>query len=393
MDGEKGFPVKQQAVTVATGFAAFGKRLEGSVDLIGARAVRALFTGSGISRDVVDEVYVGSSKGGSLIAQRSLRFAGLATGLPIYNVENACASSAVAFQLAVRAIEAGQIGCALVLGVDQLSSLGRGALPVQATEWDGRSGLTNPAVYAMRATRYMEETGATPEDLAAVAVKSRSFSDRNPVAQQKGAVTVEQVLASRPIADPLTLLQCSPKSDGAAAVLVMAQDVARKNDLAGPVVRASVLRSGEFSMAARDITRPDITTRAASAAFDQAGLGPEDLDVVELHDAFTIAEILYVEELGLCSEGEGGAVTRSGATSALSSGPLPLVNPSGGLIGRGHPIGPTGIAQIAEVHEQLMGWSGSRQRENARVGLAHVTGGGASGFDNGACVVTILSSS
>lgn len=378
-----------KAMTVATGFVPFSKQYPGSVDLLGAAAVRAALRRNDL-RARIQEVYVGSSKGGSLVGQRSLRFAGLASGLPVYNVENACASSAVAFQLAVRAIETGQIDCALVLGVDQLSSLGRGMLPVQATEWDGRAGLTNPAVYAMRAQRYLEETDASPSDLAAVSVKSRSFANRNPIAQMTGSITIEQVLESRPIADPLTLLQCSPKSDGAVAVVVMSQELARRNDLQGPVVRASVVRSGEFSMAARDITRPDITTRTADAAFAAAGVVPEELDVVELHDAFSIAELLYVEELGLCPEGDGARATRSGETSSLRKSKTALVNPSGGLIGRGHPIGPTGLAQIAELHDQLTGQAGERQRESAKVGLAHVTGGGASGFDNGACVVTIM---
>lgn len=375
---------------VAVGMTPFVRRSSASVDLLAAQAIREALDDGGIDGSLIEEVYLGTAKGGSLTGQRALRFAGLANGLPVINVENACASSATALHLAHRAITAGAISTALVVGVDQLSALGPGALPVQDTEWDGAVGVTNPVVYAMRAQRYLHETGATVEDLAAVAVKSRSFGHRNPLAQMRSETTVDEVLASRPVADPLTLFQCSPKSDGAAALVLMSSDAARRVDAPGPIVRASVLRSGCFSMAARDITKPDITARAVSAAYEQAALGPRDLDVVELHDAFTIAELLYTEELGLCPEGEAGRHLRSGASASLAAGGPTVVNPSGGLLSRGHPIGATGAAQIVELTTQLRGTAGSRQRAEARIGLAHVTGGGASGFDNGACCVTVL---
>jgi acetyl-CoA acetyltransferase len=380
----------QDVVVAATGMIPFSKQLPGSVDTLAAAAVLDLLRTSGLDPNLIGEAYVGTAKGGSLVGQRALRFAGLANGMPIFNVENACASSAVAFHLAQRSVAAGHTDCALVVGVDQLSNLGKGALPVQETEWDGRVGVTNPVVYAMRAQRYLHDTDATVEDLAAVSVKSRAFAARNPVAQMRTTTTIEEVLASRPVADPLTMFQCSPKSDGAAALVVMSRERAVSAGLNGPVVRASEVRSGEFSMAARDITRPDITLRAAGAAYERAGLGPDDLDVVELHDAFTIAELLYTEELGLCEDGAGAHYLRSGASADLEGGRGAVVNPSGGLLSRGHPIGATGAAQIVELTQQLTGRSGDRQRRGARAGLAHVTGGGASGFDNGACSVTIL---
>lgn len=379
----------QEVVVVATGMVPFARRIEGSVDTIAAQAILSLFRSSDISPSVIGEAYVGTAKGGSLIGQRALRFAGVASGLPIYNVENACASSAVAFNLAYRSVGIGNTDAALVVGVDQLSSLGKGSLPVQDTEWDGHNHINNPAIYAMRAQRYMYETGATPEDLAAVSVKSRAFASDNPFAQHRSPTTVDEVLASRPVADPLTLFQCSPKSDGAAAVVIMGRDYADSLGLTGPTVLASEVRSGEFSMQERDITKPDITKRTAGAAFERAGVGPTDLDVVELHDAFTIAELLYTEELGLCADGDGPQFLASGSSSSLDAGGT-VVNPSGGLLSRGHPIGATGAAQIIELTHQLMGTAGVRQKSGARLGLAHVTGGGASGFDNGACAVTVL---
>jgi len=390
-NAQDGVPRLSRGVrVVATGMVAFSKRIEGSPDTIAASAIRNLFATSDADRSLVGETYVGTAKGGSLIGQRALRYSGLADGMPVFNVENACASSAVAFHLAQRAVSSGGTDCALVVGVDQLSRLPKGALPVQETEWDGANGVTNPVVYAMRAQRYLYETGASVEDLAAVAVKSRSFADRNPWAQLSGTTSIEEVLHSKPVADPLTLFQCSPKSDGATALLLMSDELAGRQGLTGPAVRACTVASGEFTMRPRDITRPDITARASSAAYEQAGIGPDELDVVELHDAFTIAELLYTEELGLCGVGGGADHLRSGASSSLEAGSGAVVNASGGLLGRGHPIGATGGAQIVELVSQLTEKAGSRQKQGARVAMAHVTGGGASGFDNGACAVTIL---
>jgi len=361
-----------------------------SVDQLAASAITAVLAETPAFRSLVEEVYVGSAKGGSLIGQRALRFADLAVGLPVFNVENACASSGVAFHLACRAIESGAIDCALVVGVDKLSLLGSGALPVQETEWEGAAGVSNPVIYALRARRYMHETGATADDLAAVSVKSRSFGARNPIAQMRSQVTLDEVLGSRSVAEPLTLLQCSPKSDGAAALVLVSSSCARRLDVSGPRVRASVVRSGTFDLGERDIVRPDITARTSAAAYELAAVGPDDLDVVELHDAFSIAELLYTEELGLCAPGDAARVLSEGRTSSLASGGVAVVNPSGGLLSRGHPIGATGAAQIVECVQQLRGRSGGRQKDNARLALAHVSGGGASGFDGGACAVTIL---
>jgi acetyl-CoA acetyltransferase len=377
---------------VAAGIVPFAKFIDAGVDVIAARAIKNLVRDLPIDMPSLDEVYVGTSKGGSLIGQRALRFAGLANGQSVFNVENACASSAVAFNLAYRSIAAEQAETVLVIGVDRLSDLGRGALPVQATEWEGVAGVTNPVVYAMRARRYMHETGASVESLAEVSVKSRAFATQNPAAQMRTQTSVDEVLNSRPIADPLTMFQCSPKSDGSAALLLMSENASRRHGITGPLVRSSIVRSGRFSMSARDITRPDVTTRTVEAAFTAAGIGADELDVVELHDAFSIAELLYMEEIGLCAEGDAPEVLRSGATSSLRSGGTAVVNPSGGLLSRGHPIGATGAAQLVELTHQLTGRSGVRQRENARAALAHVTGGGASGFDNGACCVTVLTS-
>src|SRR2546423_5627185 len=198
---------------VGTGIVPFTRRNEEAVDVLAARAVQRLLGDVGFDGRRIGEVYVGSAKGGGLIGQRALRFAGLGIGLPVFNVENACASSAVAFHLAHRAIESGVTDCALVVGVDRLSTLPKGPLPVQETEWDGQVGVTNPVVYALRAQRYLHESDATVADLARVSVKSRAFASANPAAQMRVRVTVDEVLGAPMVADPLTLPQCSPKSD------------------------------------------------------------------------------------------------------------------------------------------------------------------------------------
>jgi benzoylsuccinyl-CoA thiolase BbsB subunit len=245
-----------------------------------------------------------------------------------------------------------------------------------------------PALYAMRANRYMHDFGLKPEQLAKVAVKNRAHGAKNPDAQMRKPVTVDEVLQSRPIADPFTLLQCCPTGDGAAAIVLCASSIASRFRTDGIQVLASDLTSGKFVPGFRDMTTPEITTRGAHEAYEEAGLGPKDINVAEVHDAFTIAELLYYEAFGFCARGEAGALLESGATSI--GGRVPF-NPSGGLLAKGHPIGATGAAQVVEIIRQLRGEAGDRQVKDAKVGLSHATGGGISGFDHGACSIHIFS--
>lgn len=382
--------MQSDVVVVGGAIVPFARRSEGTIDELGARAVLDALDTTGISSEAVQEIYCSTVFGGSLIGQRSMRFAGL-SGRPTFNVENACASGGVAIHLAVRAISAGAIDCALVLGVEKLSSIGTGALPLQPTEWEAAVGATMPAVYAMRARRYMHEFKVSQEDLAAVAVKSHRFSAINPDAHLRDEWTLDDVLGSRMIADPLTLFQCSPKSDGSAAVLLTSPRFADSYGLDSTVrITSTVVTTGKFSMSERDILKPDISIRAIAQARREAEFTPDELDVCEVHDAFTIAELMYYEALGLCEPGNAVDLLHSGQTSSLDPGAIPVVNPSGGLLGRGHPVGATGVAQILECSWHLSGQAGRRQRAEARTALAHVTGGGISGFDNGACSVTVL---
>ena len=229
----------------------------------------------------------------------------------------------------------------------------------------------------------MERSGATVEDFARVAVKNHHHGARNPKAQYRDEVTIEEVLASREISWPLTLLMCSPIGDGAAAVVVCSDDYARRAGVAPVRVRASTLVSGT------DRARGESAAieRAAQQAYDQAGIGPEDVDVVELHDAAAPAELMAYEELGLCPPGDGPKLLGSGDTTL--GGRMP-VNTSGGLISKGHPVGATGCGQLVELVDQLRGRAGDRQVDGARVALAE-NGGGFLGVENAAVVVTILS--
>jgi benzoylsuccinyl-CoA thiolase BbsB subunit len=373
------------AAIVGAGMTRLGRFPERPLTDLGGAAVLAALADAGVPRQAVEAAYVGTQWGGSMIGQRVMRTVGL-PALPVINVENACSSGSTALHLAVQAVTAGRHELALVLGLDKLSHQS-GTLPRHAEDYEGAMGLSPPALYAMRAARYLHDTGATADDLALVTVKNRRHARDNPDALFRAAVSVAEVAAARPVATPLTLLHCCARSDGAAAVLVAGGAAARRLGR-GPVrVLASDLCSGRYMPGFRDLTSPEISVRGASRAYAAAGLGPADLAFAELHDAFSIAEVIYYEALGFCPRGEGVALLKSGATA--QGGRLP-VNPSGGLLAKGHPPGATGIAQIVEAVRQLRGEAGPRQVEGARVGLTHCTGGGVSGLDHGACTIHIL---
>jgi acetyl-CoA acetyltransferase len=289
--------------------------------------------------------------------------------------------------LALQALKVGQYDTVLVFGMDHLSGLGGGPLQLSQQDWNNRRGMIMPALYAMRARRYMHDRGLKIETLADISVKNRKHGVLNPIAKFAKLATREEILASRPVAEPLTLLQCCPAVvDGAAALVLSTKP---SQGVAKPVqVLASVVQSGLFETTPVDMTEAEITARAARLAYEQAGVGPQDLSLLEVHDAFTISELLYYEALGLCDRGDAAELLRSGATTL--GGRVP-VNPSGGLLAKGHPPGATGVAQIVEVCEQLQGRAGARQVQGARIGLTQVTGGGIWGVDHAACAIHILS--
>jgi benzoylsuccinyl-CoA thiolase BbsB subunit len=345
---------------------------------------------AGLRKSDVDASYVGHSYGGMMTGQRITKEIGLGT-IPTVNIDNACSSGATAFHQAWTAISNGLIDVAVVIGVEKLTQFGGGTLPLSPEDREVKQGIVMPAGYAMRATRYLYETDARVEDLARVSVKARKHGALNPFAQFRTEVTVEEVLAARPVADPLTLLMCCPTGDGA-AVVILASERARNRPgrPRGMRVAASVLHSGQVEEGFRDMTKPEITCQSARDAYAQAGIGPRDLDMIELHDAFSIAELIYYEAFGLTEKESAVALLRDGKTTF---GGDVVVNPSGGLLARGHPVGASGVAQIAEAFWQLTGQAGARQVPDARWALTHVTGGGTAGLDHGACTIHVFEAS
>ncbi|WP_214405037.1 thiolase family protein [Pseudonocardia lacus] len=360
----------------------FGRQPERDAIALAHDAVREALTDAGVDR--VDAVWVGTVFGPAGVAQRTLRALGI-TGVPVLTVENACASGTTAFLEAHEAVRTGRYGRVLALGIEQMSTAFSGAITPEPSDPEQRGGLALPALYAMSAARYLHLGAVTPAELAAVSVKNHAHALHNPRAQYSGSYTVEQVLGSRMIADPLTVLQCCPTSDGAAAA-VLAPATGGPREVR---VRGAALRSGRvWDHSSPHVWGYDIVRDTTADALAAAGLhAATDVDVVEVHDAFTIGEIVTTEALGLVPEGAGGKAAAAGVTALGGTHP---VNPSGGLLSRGHPLGATGLAQLAEITWQLRGEAGGRQVDGARLGLVETMGGGVSVLDGNACVVAVL---
>ncbi|MCX4592383.1 lipid-transfer protein [Streptomyces sp. NBC_01549] len=356
---------------------------------------------AGITYAEVEQVPVGYCFQPSTAGQRAAYELGL-TGVPVYNVNNNCATGSSALMLARQFVEGGVADCVLALGFEKMK---RGALGGGA---DGGDFSTSPVArhYGVMAARHgfemspptaqifgdaarehMEKYGTTEAQLAAVGAKNHRHSANNPYAQFQDVYGVDEILAARVVHRPLTKLQCSPTSDGAAAAVVVSERFVERHELAEravEIVAQAMTTDTEESFASGscvDVVGQPMSREAAHQVYERSGLGIDDVDVVELHDCFSINELLTYEALGMCEEGESGKLVESGATTY---GGRWVVNPSGGLISKGHPLGATGIAQVAELVWQLRGEAGPRQVAGARVGLAHNIGLG------GAAVVTLL---
>lgn len=351
---------------------------------------------AGIPASDVDKVFFGNAVAGVVSHQEMIRgqvaFRGTElTGIPLVNVENACASGGTALNLAWESVASGLTDVALVVGAEQLTHADkrrtfaalRGSTDIEeiGESHPGDVALNSVLMhfYADEAATYLRDHEAGPEDFARVAVKNRQNARHNPNAQYQGAQTLEEVLNGRSIVAPLTLAMCSPVTDGAAAIVLCSPEYASRRDGAVVEILASTLRSGSEAPSAP-------VADAAGAAYEAAGLGPGDLDLAELHDAAAPAELIQYHEIGLCDEGEGHRLLREGVTDI--GGRLPT-NTSGGLLSRGHPLGATGCAQIVEIYEQLMGRAGGRQVEGARLGMA-VNAGGWIGGAYATAVATIV---
>jgi acetyl-CoA acyltransferase len=381
----------------------FGRYPKRSAAELGREAVLKLLEETNVKTDQIDAVYVGRSFASvidgqvSVPGQVALRGTGI-EDLPVFNFENACASAPTALHCASQAVRAGQYRIALVIGMDKLYAVDRdqsmtalfGALDVQENAWmlkrkqeTGSWGsIFMDNYYAKLAREYLQNSGATKRDLAAVAVKNRRHAALNPFAQYQEPISEEDVLNATIIAEPLTRLMCSPLTDGAAAMLVMSDEARIR--LGGPAVRiaSTAIRSGHPARGAVE----HVITRTAKQAFEEAGLGPKDIDLAELHDASAVAELTASEWIGFSPAGDAVKMMREGKTAL--GGAMPI-NPSGGLLSRGHPGAATGAAQLAELVWQLQGRAGKRQVDVARVGLAH-SAGGRVGDETACTAITIL---
>lgn len=387
---------------IGIGHTRFGKFLERNIKSLTKEAVTTALKDAEIKKGDLDSVFFGNAMQGLVTGQEmirgqiALRSMGI-DGIPIVNCENACATGSTAFHLAWQSISGGHADIVLAVGAEKLYmedvekmfknydvGLDVEILEELRTKWtkkaekDGGETVEHDRprsfamdMYANMCRVHMEQFGTTQEDLAFVASKNHHNSVHNPWAQYRKPMTVEEVLAARPVVYPLTVPMCCPVGDGAAAAVLCSSDFLKQLKDPRPVkVIASVLGGG--------IERPEgfgpdhISARLSKLAYNMAGLGPEDIDVLELHDATSMGEIIQFEGLGFCRWGEAAAVARTGVTSL--GGKMP-VNPSGGLISKGHPLGATGLGQIAEMVMQLRGQAGKRQVEGVRIGMTENGGG------------------
>lgn len=377
---------------IGAGIIPFARHEASSLTDLSVEASFLAIKDSGLAPHRIDSGYFASVLGGRLFGDSTLGQSVFAevgiSGGPIVNIENACASGSSAVCLAYNALSAGQSDYAIVVGAEKMCVPGLGLLNSGESDIETKLGLVTPASFALRAQRHMYEFGTTLEQMAQVSVKNRRHAAANPLAHFRKEVTIEEVIESRPIADPLNLLDCSPVTDGSAAAILVSDRMLKRLG-SGRAVRlaASTLFTGSVETEPTSMTFEPLTRKTAEAAYEKAGIGPEDVDFAEVHDCFSIAEVLRVEGLGLFPQGGYPAAVERG--EADIGGRLP-VNPSGGLIGKGHPLGGTGVAQVVELVRQLRGEAGERQIEGARVGLAHCRGGKAVGIEGAACTVQVL---
>lgn len=411
----------QDVYIIGTAMTKFGKYIEKGMKVLTGEALELVLKDCGLERRDMEAAWFSNSGWGYHSFQHAVRgqvalSANGLEGIPIINVENACASGSTALHSAWAVVKAGIYDCVLAIGAEKMYDNDRaktmmffmsGSDVEELTSFMAKfqeeerlrrekeakeKGIEVPKerpgghsafmdLYSIGARLHMEKYGTTQRQLACIASKAHNNSVHNPLAQFTFPMTVEEVLSDREVSYPLTRAMCAPVGDGAAAAVLCSERYLKKRGSARAIrIRASVLRSGTR------VGESDICTRASKAAYGMAGLGPEDIDVVELHDATAFGELHQTEQMGFCPVGEGGPFAESGATAI--GGKIP-VNPSGGLIARGHPVGGSGLAQIYELVGQLHGEAGPRQVQRARIALAE-NGGGFLGRGEAAMGIHIL---
>ena len=371
---------------LGVGMIKFGRYPDKDVPQLGGEAALLALNDAGMTIKDIEMFVCGNLfQANAMNAQRILQQIGQ-TGIPALNVSNACATGSTAVREAYMGVASGMYDVTMAVGVEQMGKmglLGGGARSGgESVEGVLGSGLM-PAVFGQAGVEHMRKYGTTAEQFAKVSVKNHKHSVHNPLSQYRVEVSLGDVMKGRMVAYPNTLYMCCPTGDGAAAAVLVSAEKAKQFANAKPVkVACSILTSDPYTE--RDLTMPDVNTltrNAAKLAYEKAGIGPKDLDLVELHDCFATAELLHYENLGLCGEGEAGRMIDEGRTTI--GGDIP-VNASGGLLSKGHPLGATGVANIYEIVTHLRGQAGGRQVEGAKVGLAHVIGLGS------ACTIHIL---
>ncbi|MCC6267007.1 MAG: thiolase family protein [Dehalococcoidia bacterium] len=385
----------REVAIVGVSMIKFGRYADRDFSQLAAQAGLEALKDAGMNMKSVEALYSGNLYATSGSGQRILQQMGQ-TGIPVVNVANACATGSTAFREAYFAIASGAYDVAMAVGSEQMGKQGLlGSRGDPATSLEGRVGsYMMPAVFGMAGMEHARAHGTQMEHFAMASVKNHFHSTGNPLAQYQKESPLDEVMNARMIAYPNTLLMCCPTGDGAAAAILCSMDKARQFTTQPIKIAASVLTSDPWT--ARDETLADINTltrNAAKIAYEQAGIGPEDLDQVELHDCFATAELLHYENLGLCDEGMAGKHIASGATWIGNKIPTKyeediapfvdktykpktktVVNASGGLLSKGHPLGATGVANIAEIVFHLRGQAGARQVEGSKIGMAHVIG-------------------
>ncbi|HWF78228.1 MAG TPA: thiolase family protein [Caulobacteraceae bacterium] len=375
-----------EVYVVGTDMIKFGRFPDRTVPNLGAEAALMALDDAGLTIKDMQALFCGNlGQASGMVGQRVLQEIGQ-TGIPVVNVANACATGATAFREGFMSIKAGQYDVVLCVGVEQMGKglLGGGGggagIPTEGLLGSG----TMPSVFAHVGMEHTRQYGTTFEQFAKVSVKNHHHSTLNPKAMYQIETPLQEVMGAEMISYPNTKLMCSVNVDGSAAAVICSEEYAKKKGLMKRAVRvrASAMTSDPYTP--RNLVMPDfnaVTRMAAKAAYEQAGVGPEDINLVELHDCFATAEIVHYENLGLCADGEAGRLIDSGETAL--GGRIP-VNVSGGLLSKGHPLGATGIANIYEVTTHLRGEAGKRQVEGARLGLTHVVGMGS------ACAIHVL---
>ncbi len=362
-------------------------------DMVRESATQAL-EDAGISYDLIEQVFAGYVYGDSTSGQRAVYELGL-TGVPVYNVNNNCSTGSTALLLAKQMIEGGINECVLAIGFEKMQKgslkfqegtnpLDRHFQQMEKLRGTEKSPLA-VQIFGNAGREHMERYGTTPEHFAKIALKNHLHSVNNPRSQFRDEYTLEQIMDARMIHAPLTMLQCSPTSDGGAAAVVVSEDFVIKHGLQDRAIEIAGMAMttdmpSTYEKSSIKLVGSEMTRKAAQMVYQQSGLGPEDVDVIELHDCFSANELITYEALGLCPEGKAGELIDSGA---VTYGGQWVVNPSGGLISKGHPLGATGLAQCAELNWQLRGMCDVRQVPEARVALQHNLGLG------GAAVVTM----